>query len=157
MNIIERPLSHGAEKNNPKRIVIHSMGEYIKDPDPMLAVDFLDKLGLSAHALILPSGDVMMCRRPDQGAYHARGFNTNSLGIEFLVEGIHDYGSFLKKIQTNWVTADQYEAGLELVRHWKANYNILKMDRHSDISPGRKVDPGEGFHWKKFKQQTGIT
>lgn len=134
-------------------IVIHAMGEYINDPDPELAVDFLDRLGLSAHALVLPSGDVMMCRRPDQGAYHARGFNRDSLGIEFLVEGAHDYGTFIKKIAKKWVTKEQWSAGVELVRHWKQTYNITDVQRHSDISPGRKVDPGKGFEWDKFLQQ----
>ena len=152
MNIIERHLSHGAEKNNPKLIVIHAMGEYIKDPDSMLAVDFLDREEYSAHALILPNADVMICRRPDQGAYHARGFNTDSLGIEFLVQGEHDYGTFLKKIATNWVTKQQFSAGVELVKHWQAMYNIGRVERHSDLSPGRKLDPGTGFKWKQFKQ-----
>ncbi len=153
MNILERPLSHGAERNNPKLIVIHAMGEYIKDPDPILAVDFLDKLGLSAHALILPNGDVMMCRRPDKGAYHARGYNTDSLGIEYLVEGEHDYGSFLKKITKNYITKNQWSAGVELVKHWKEIYNIQEVRRHSDLSPGRKLDPGAGFNWYKFLQE----
>jgi len=154
MNIIERHLPHGAQKNNPKLIVIHAMGEYINDPEPTLAVDFLDKLGLSAHALIMPYGDVMMCRRPEQGAYHARGFNTDSLGIEFLVEGDHDYGSFISEIKTNYIKKEQWEAGVELVKHWKSVYNITEVKRHSDISPGRKVDPGRGFKWEKFLQET---
>lgn len=150
MNIINRHLSHGAEKNNPNLIVIHAMGEYISDPNPMLAVDFLDKLGLSAHALILPNCDVMICRRPDQGAYHARGFNTDSLGLEFLVEGDHDYESFIKSIKKPYLAKGQLEAGVELVRHWEKMYNINKVVRHSDLSPGRKVDPGRGFPWDKF-------
>ncbi len=153
MEILERPLSAGSKSNNPNLIVIHAMGEYIKDPNPILAVGFLDKLKLSAHALILPNGDVMMCRRPDQGAYHARGFNTDSLGIEFLVSGLHDYGSFLAALKTDWVTDKQWDSGVELVKHWKENYGIEKVKRHSDLSPGRKVDPGTGFKWNKFKHE----
>jgi len=155
VNIIERPLSAGNKVNNPNRIVIHAMGEYIIDPEPMLAVDMLDRDGLSAHYLILPSGDVMLCRRPEEGAYHARGFNTDSIGIEFLVEGEHDYGTFLKAITKDYVTPGQWQAGVELVKHLKSLYNIINVDRHSDLSPGRKLDPGTGFHWQKFKQQIG--
>jgi N-acetyl-anhydromuramyl-L-alanine amidase AmpD len=155
MNIIERPLKHGSNHNNPDRIVIHAMGEYIKDPEPMLAVDYLDKLGLSAHYLILPNEDIMMCRRPDQGAYHALNFNTDSIGIEYLVEGEHDYTTFKVAIKTNYVTAGQWQAGVELVKHLKSLYDINHIDRHSDLDPNRKVDPGRGFEWQKFKQQIG--
>ncbi len=152
MNIIERPLQHGTEYNNPNRIVIHAMGEYINDPDPELAVDYLDRAGLSAHALILPNADVMICRRPDQGAYHARGFNADSLGVEFLVAGDHNYASFKTAIDTPYVLPAQLSAGVELVKHWQSLYNITHIDRHSDLSPDRKIDPGRGFDWAKFKQ-----
>jgi len=150
MNIIERPLLSGASHNNPKMAVIHAMGEYIKDPDPIFAPDFLEKIGLSAHALIVPNGDVMICREDNQGAYHARGYNTDSLGVEFLVEGVHDYGSFLEAIKTDYITPDQWAAGVELVKHWKEKHNISKVVRHSDLSPGRKLDPGSGMNWIKF-------
>lgn len=154
-HIIERWLHDGAENNNPNMIVVHSMAEYILDPDPIFAPDFLEKLGYSAHALILPNCDVMICRRPEQGAYHARGFNTDSLGIEFLVEGAHTYGTFLDAIKQPWLAHGQYEAGLGLIRHWQSLYNIKKdrIVRHSDISPGRKLDPGKGFPWKKLQYE----
>ncbi len=155
MRIIERPLRAGNQFNNPKLIVVHAMGEYIKDPDPIFAPDFLEKCGYSAHALIVPNGDVMICRNEQSGAYHARGFNTDSLGVEFLVSGVHDYGSFLDAIKTDWVTHEQWAAGIELVRSWKAKYKIEDVKRHSDISPGRKVDPGSGFEWNEFKQKIG--
>lgn len=156
MNIIERPLKAGSKRNNPKMIVIHAMAEYLKDPGLVFAPDFLEKYGLSAHALIVPNGDVMICRNTDQGAYHARGYNTDSLGVEFLVEGVHDYGSFIEAIKKKWVTNEQWNAGIELINHWKSIYNITQMERHSDLSPGRKVDPGAGFNWEGFKRQTGF-
>ena len=156
MNIINRPLAKGNKHNNPESIVIHAMGEYIIDPEPMLAVDFLEKIGLSAHYLILPSGDIMICRRPEEGAYHARGFNTGSIGIEYLVEGEHDYGSFLKAIKTDYVTDNQWVAGVELVLHLQHVYQIKSIDRHSDLSPGRKSDPGTGFKWHKFLNEVKL-
>lgn len=152
MNIIERRLEHGSNHNHPAMIVVHAMGEYVNDGKPMLATDFLDKYGLSAHAIIMPNGDVMVCRHETEGAYHAKGFNSDSLGVEFAVKGVHDYGSFLDTIKTDWVTHEQWISGIALVRDWMHNWNIDKnnVKRHSDISPGRKVDPGTGFRWNEF-------
>lgn len=146
------PLEDGEPTNNPKMIVVHSMGEFILDPHPIFASDFLAKLGYSAHALVLPSGDIYICRDDDQGAYHARGYNIDSLGIEFLVEGHHNYGSFIEKIKSPWVKDEQLQAGIDAVRNWVIAYKIPreKVVRHSDISPGRKVDPGAGFPWDEF-------
>ena len=154
MNFLEYPLPDGADNNNPNLIVIHSMGEIINDNgNHYFAHKWLEHLGYSAHALIHPNGDIMICRNTDQGAYHARGFNKNSLGIEFLVEGEHNYGTFLEAIKTDWVKPEQYAAGVELVKHWSNLYNISEIKRHSDLSPGRKVDPGSGFKWNKFLNQ----
>ena len=147
------PLEAGSSRiNKPRMIVVHAMGEFLLDPHPIHATDFLEKIGLSAHALVAPSGDIHICRDDDQGAYHAKGYNTDSLGIEFLVEGHHNYGSFLEKIKTDWVTDEQFQAGVDAVRNWMTTYDIPieKVVRHCDISPGRKVDPGVGFKWEKF-------
>ncbi len=155
MNILERPLSAGAKHNSPKLIIIHAMAEYIRDPDPVMAVNFLSEYKLSVHKLGFPSGDVMTCRDDDQGAYHARGYNQDSLGYEFLVEGDYDYHAFLDAIKTNYTTPEQWESGIEIVRNWMGLYNIDSdhVKRHSDISPGRKVDPGTGFDWIAFKKE----
>ena len=152
MNIIERPLPDGSDSHNdPELIVVHSMGEYINNNGELyFAPDWLEYLGLSAHALIVPNGDVMICRPDEKGAYHARGYNKDSLGVEFLVPGEHNYSTFIETIKTDWVTTDQYEAGAELIRHWVNKHNISQIKRHSDISPGRKVDPGAGFRWPEF-------
>ena len=146
------PLEAGSKTNSPRMIVVHAMGEFLLDPHPIHASDFLEKLGLSAHALVSPNGDITICRDDDQGAYHARGYNTDSLGIEVLVQGHHNYGTFLEKIKTDWVTDEQWDATVTAVRHWMQAYDIPlhKVVRHSDISPGRKVDPGVGFKWEKF-------
>lgn len=134
------------------------MAEYIKDPDPIHAPTFLEQYKLSAHALITPSGDTILCRDDDQRAWHARGYNTDSLGIEFLVEGEHDYASFVEKIKSPYLSVMQFDAGIEAVRSWIDAYDISinRIDRHSDLSPGRKVDPGAGFPWKIFLERLGF-
>ena len=131
------------------------MGEYILDPEPIYAPDFLDKYGLSAHSLITPAGDNIRCRLDDEIAWHARGYNTNSLGCEVLVSGKHDYGSFIEAIKYNWLTETQYKALLYQVREWLELYPIKRIAKHSDLSPGRKVDPGNGFDWLRFCNDLG--
>lgn len=127
------------------------MGEYIIDNGKYLhARNSLLKDKLSAHALIAPNGDYYRCREDDKIAWHARGFNTNSLGVEFLVKGRHDYGSFIDIIKSDYITDKQLETGINVVANWMNLHDIKNIDRHSDVSPGRKVDPGEGFPWNHF-------
>lgn len=150
MTRIEHHLQHGRSGNIPMRIVVHCMGEYVKDPKPMYAPEFLDAYELSAHSLITPSGDNIRCRNDDEIAWHAKGRNTNSLGIEFLVEGAYNYSEFKERIKTPYVNEIQYQAGLYQIKEWMRLYNIVTISRHSDIDPDRKVDPGEGFDWDRL-------
>ena len=143
--IINKPLSKGAKKQIPSRIVIHSMAEFIKlDSGPKHAYAFLKDIGLSAHALICPDGTVIRCREDNQGAWHAKGHNKDSLGVEILVRGKHDYASFINTIKNSYMTFDQHCACVELLRDWCNKHDIASISRHSDIDPKRKKDPGRG-------------
>lgn len=145
------PLKNGFTIQKPDKIIIHSMSEFISyQNEDFYAPYFLNKIGLSVHAIVTTSGVIIRCRDDRQGAYHAKGFNLNSLGVEFLVPGIHTYDSFLEKIKTNYLTKEQYNAGVKLVKKWMKDFNIKDVRRHSDISPERKFDPGNGFPWTKF-------
>lgn len=151
MNEAQIPLDGGFQSQKPKRIVVHAMAEFIDtEPHDYYAVDWLRKLGLSAHAFVTPSGVVIRSREDEQGAFHAKGFNQDSLGVEFLVGGIHTYPTFLDAIKKKYLTPAQYKAGVELVGNWLDMYKIKKLDQHSVLSPGRKADPGKGFPWEKF-------
>ena len=148
------PSPFGFAKNfKPTKIVIHAMGEFVGN---LSAADFLRSVELSAHALVTPSGVVIEARAVQFGAYHARGHNTSSLGVEILVAGVHDYTTFTKAIKTDWVTQQQWDATVELVRMWREIDGVDKIVRHSDISPGRKVDPGSGFMWERFLKEVSV-
>ena len=158
MKVADMPLPAGRSKQAPVRIVVHAMAEYIDTDDRDYdARSGLEKLGLSVHALIAPSGVVIRCRSDYQGGYHARGYNTDSLGAEILVPGLHTYETFLDALQTPYYSTKQYSALVELVRGWRGRHAIEEVNRHSDLSPGRKVDPGAGFPWAQFCTGIGIT
>ncbi len=136
-----------------QHIVVHCMAEFLDlDPTDKPALEFLRSQGLSAHILVQPSGTlVRMLPDATMGA-HAKGFNRDCLGIEFLVPGVHTWGSFLERIKTPYLTEAQWESGVTMVRNWIHMHEIdlERVQRHSDISPGRKFDPGDGFPWEKF-------
>lgn len=154
MMIANMPLTHGGSRTNkPSRVVVHAMAEYIEQGGrDFTAYELLDRLGLSAHALVTPSGVVIRCRDDDEHAYHAKGHNRNSLGVEVLVPGVHTYTTFLEAMKTEWVSDEQYVATVELVKSWVDRYHIGETGvvRHLDIDPGRKHDPGDGFPWDSF-------
>jgi|TARA_R110001599_G_scaffold7003_1_gene34685 N-acetyl-anhydromuramyl-L-alanine amidase AmpD len=135
------------------RVVIHAMAEYIDlEPHDLHAVDYLRTTQLNAHAFVTPSGVVLQTAADLDLVYHARGYNNNSLGIEFLVAGVHTYHSFTRAIEKDWIGVIQYNAGVQYVRQWLDTHNLtsLHVEQHSTLSPGRKVDPGKGFPWAQF-------
>lgn len=157
MKITNVHLKHGAKKQTPELIVIHAMGEFIGGDDwHSHAVQYLNKTGLSAHSLVAPDALNYRLRKDTEGAYHAKGFNTDSLGLEFLVAGVHNYNTFLETIKTPYLTDGQYLAGVEQVKEWIDLWPIKKIVRHSDLSPERKVDPGDGFPWQQFLNDVGL-
>ena len=157
-------LPYGGGFQIPDTIVFHSMAEYLVidkataksvnvTPGVYHASRWLEILGLSAHALVATSGVIIRQRRDNEGTWHARGHNRNTLGIEFLVEGEHTYMSFLERIKTPYLTREQYDAGQEQVHEWLGFYNIQNMKTHHELDPDRKQDPGSGFDMSEFLQE----
>ena len=147
-----KPLAHLGGPQVPSRIIVHAMGEFIRYPDGSVlsAWEVLDKEGLSAHALVHPDGALTRCVPDNRVAWHARGFNQHSLGVEVLVAGEYDYASFLARIKEDWTTPEQLAETVRLCRSWRDTWGIEQVDRHSDVDPDRKKDPGEGFPWSRF-------
>lgn len=155
MKIANMPsICGGPHPNNPKRIIIHSIGEFIDtEGRDYYCTDWLEYLKISAHAFITPSGVVIKTRNSNQRAYHSKGNNRDTIGIEFMVPGLHNYVTFSKAIRKLYLTDIQYKAGVEYVKFLMDGISLFQANmifRHSEIDPSRKIDPGAGFPWKQF-------
>ena len=162
MDIVNIPSKFGRDNNKPKKIVIHAIAEFIRidksaskwyadqgkniPVGDYYAVDWLKMLGLSAHVFVTPSGLNIVTRSDMKQAFHAGVHNKDSLGIEFMVSGVHDYGSFLDAMKYEYLTSGQYFAGLAMVKHWMDRWNIDKENvyMHSELDSNKK-DPDVGF------------
>lgn len=104
---------------------------------------------VSAHYLIDQAGAVTALVPEDRRAWHAgvawwRGhgdINARSVGIELANPG-HDFG--YTDFAAPQIAALIGLAQAIVARHAIAPRNIVG---HSDIAPGRKIDPGERFPW----------
>ena len=145
----------------PERVIVHAMGEYIKDDDGQVyyAVEWLKKLKCSAHILVAPDCTIIRCRQNNDEAIHAFGCNNDSLGIEFLVPGTHNYGTFLKAIKKPYLKQGQLEGAIEFVRkEWVEGLGILNYEEHRKADPRQiKKDPGDGFPLEEFLEGIGVT
>ena len=155
----------------PKGIIVHSMSEYLVWKGKKLyAKDFLKELGLSVHGFIKPDGTYDKMISSPAKAFHAgkslhegvSGLNSHYLGIELLVPGVNDYGSFSKKInQKGTYSKAQFDTTVEVFKYWMKQYNIpaSRVVRHSDVSGDHvrgkgkgKTDPGSAFDWNAFQK-----
>lgn len=111
-------------------------------------------LRVSSHLLVRRDGELLQFVPFQLRAWHAgvseyagrAACNDFSIGIE--LEGDD---------QTPYEPA-QYRAAAAAVRALLEAYPALSAQRiagHSDISPGRKTDPGPAFDWNRFRQQLG--
>jgi len=108
------------------------------------------KAEVSAHYVVDEDGTIHRMVAEDMRAWHAgvsfwhglRDLNSTSIGIEIVNPG-HDYGY-------RAFPAAQIEALTELASDIMRRHGIAACDvlGHSDVAPGRKVDPGELFPWQ---------
>jgi N-acetylmuramoyl-L-alanine amidase len=107
---------------------------------------------VSAHYLVHEDGRIVQMVRESDRAWHAgRSFwhgvtdnNSHSVGIEIVNPGQEfGYRPFPPR---------QIDAVIELCRGIIERHAILpqRVLGHSDIAPGRKIDPGERFPWRQL-------
>lgn len=162
--MIHRPLTHGdvwpeghphegepTPENNPTMIIVHAMAYQIDwEGERLYAASFLDRLGLSAHILVAPGGERIRCREDDRIAWHAKGYNVDTLGLEVLVPGVYGYSQFTQRIAEPWADNAQLRETAAQIREWCATYDIHQVRGHNHVDPERKVDPGRGFQWGRL-------
>lgn len=109
---------------------------------------------VSSHYLVHEDGRVVQMVRESDRAWHAgksawRGetdINSRSVGIEIVNPGhVLGYRNFPRL---------QVEAIISLCRGIADRHGIPpeRILAHSDVAPGRKVDPGERFPWRRLAQ-----
>ncbi|MGE8540258.1 1,6-anhydro-N-acetylmuramyl-L-alanine amidase AmpD [Acinetobacter sp. ANC 3813] len=111
----------------------------------------IEGMQVSAHLLILRSGEVLQFVNFKDRAWHAgrssylgqKECNDYSIGIE--LEGSDDLP----------FEQAQYDALTAVTACLQRAYPKLQqhLAGHSDIAPGRKTDPGPFFDWSKFRAQ----
>jgi N-acetyl-anhydromuramoyl-L-alanine amidase len=110
----------------------------------------ISHLRVSAHVVVYRSGEAVQFVSFDKSAWHAGeseyqgrvGCNEFSIGIE--LEGV-DHLPY---------TEPQYFTLAQITVTLLRKYPLIRPERivaHSDISPGRKSDPGPSFDWTMFR------
>ncbi len=140
--------------------------------------------GANAHVVIDRDGTIIQCRPFNRTAGHAGrsrwkdpktgilydGLNSCSIGIE-IANGGDSYPRKFSKLEplkaahkhggpvTEWETYPEAQLKVveELSKALVARYNLDDVVGHSDISPGRKVDPGPAFPMARIRVACGLS
>lgn len=143
--------NHGDRRGRtPDCIVLHYTGMPTAEGAFALLCD--PKAEVSSHYFVFEDGRIAQLVPEDRRAWHAgrsswlgeTDMNSASIGIEIVNPG-HDGG-------LPPFPAGQIEAVIALCRDIAARRAIApeRILAHSDIAPGRKVDPGERFPWERL-------
>ena len=147
MTILHHPSPNFTKRRGagvPRMIVLHYTA--MASADDALQRLCSPEFQVSSHFLIDQSGQVFQLVNPDMRAWHAglsswagdTDINSASIGIELCNSGTHPY------------PAAQILALEQLLGSLCAKYNIDRRQiwGHSDVSVGRKIDPGTRFDWR---------
>lgn len=106
-------------------------------------------LKVSSHLYIKRDGEIIQFVPFDKRAWHAGEssfngeFDCNDFSIGIELEG-SDCDNF---------TSHQYQVLIDVTKLLMNEYPDIKKNSikgHSDIAPGRKTDPGDGFEWTRY-------
>lgn len=130
----------------PNYVVIHHTAQH--SIEQTLRTFTLPRTQVSAHYVVSRNGDTYQMLGDMYRAWHAgigswggnTDINSSSIGIELDNDGYEEFSE------------EQIESLLKLLKELKEKYNIPAHNiiGHSDLAPGRKVDPNPSFPWKKL-------
>lgn len=137
----------GGKKKSKRFIIIHYDGSL----NATGAVSWMlsPQSKVSAELWIGRKAELVQLVNFETTAYHAGksewkdvvGLNSHSIGIELQNSGSHDY------------TQEQLSLLADVCKAIEKEYGTEEILGHSDIAPGRKVDPGKQFPMKWLREQ----
>jgi len=132
----------------PNFVVIHHTAQ--NSCEQTLKTFTLPRTAVSAHYVICKDGSVHHMLNDLLRAHHAgvskwgnaTDLNSSSIGIEIDNNGFEPF------------TDAQISSIIDLLGRLKRAYNIPAANfmGHSDVAPGRKVDPNRNFPWQKLAE-----
>lgn len=147
-----KPASPGGEPRRPDMLILHYTG--MADAGSALQWLCNPASQVSSHYFVFENGHVLQLVPEARRAWHAGAanwagetdINSCSIGIEIANPG-HPGG-------LPDFPAEQIAATLALCRDICERWSIPRerVLAHSDVAPGRKIDPGEKFPWRHFAQ-----
>ena len=149
--MIEAPSSNFDARTAPPDILVLHYTGMASEADALARLrDSTAKV--SSHYLVGEDGGVVRLVAEERRAWHAgvsfwrgeRDVNGRSVGIEIVNPGHeHGYRPFAEA---------QITAVIALMDGGRSLWDIpdRKVVGHSDIAPGRKIDPGELFPWRRL-------
>jgi len=152
VKLIPSPSLNCEERRGPgiDMIVLHYTGMATAERARAWLCDEASKV--SSHYLVDEEGEVFALVGEDQRAWHAgvscwageSDINSCSIGIE-----IHNLGHAggLPEYPDAQIEAVMALCSGIMKRHGIARPRVLA---HSDVAPGRKIDPGEHFPWERL-------
>jgi N-acetylmuramoyl-L-alanine amidase len=152
LNIIQHPSPNFGDRRDaarPELIVLH----YTAMPTAQAALARLSDpaFEVSAHYLIGRCGQIWQMVEEEKRAWHAGAgswegagdVNSRSIGIELSNSGAEPFSELLMSSLEALLT--------DIMARWGIPpQNVIG---HSDMAPGRKIDPGPRFDWPRLEQQ----
>lgn len=141
-NFDERPEAKGGDPN-VRRVIVHgTAGKYPHDLNWLIRSPAPNRV--SAHFYIAKTGDVYRLVPMHLRAWHARGHNADTVGIELECRGPGDP-----------YTDAQYRALAcllaEVIFPAHPHLKMAHVMGHVDVDPKRKSDPWEQFDWDRLR------
>lgn len=149
VKVYQRPSPNHGGTIKPIYTIIHYTGASTAESAINWMVEKRKKDNVSAHLHIDRLGNVVQLVNLTQQAWHAGvsqwkgvvGLNSHSIGIELQNTGGQEY------------TAIQLQQTIDVCKALNLEFPIKEILGHSNIAPGRKVDPGKQFPMKRLREE----